>query len=432
MVCKETNKKVNAKRLIVVIGMHRSGTSAITRGLIAMGVALGNNLMQAIEGDNDKGFWEDNDIYSFNTELLHSINSEWHFLSPIKQSEFEQLRQSAYFQRAVDLINRKIGDHTIYGIKDPRIAKLLPFWKDVFSYCKLDVSYILALRHPLCVAQSLQKRNDIDIEKGYYLWLNHVIMSITYTINCDRIVMDYDLLLQSPKEELKKLAEHLILPIDLKELKIYLTEFLDNNHRHTYYRLSHLIKDDIAPKLLKEVYSTILDMAVGMVIADEKLQEKIVNWWQEISVLNPAFVIVDRQLLQIEAIKDKLAECYHQINILNHLFIEKERFIKEIEGSLNDKENSIKELEKFTHQQENIILNKESVIREQEIFIFEKESDLKQKDIMINTLKKTIQEKVSNETEKSKAIIALKASISWKITQPIRWFANLFSNLSNT
>ena len=63
-------------RLIVVLGMHRSGTSAITRGLQVMGVELGDRMMPPVEGNNSKGFWEDLDLYALNIEILNNIGSD--------------------------------------------------------------------------------------------------------------------------------------------------------------------------------------------------------------------------------------------------------------------------------------------------------------------------------------------------------------------
>ena len=70
-------------RLVVVLGMHRSGTSAITRGLSALGVPLGNNLMPPMLNNNDKGFFEDLEINELNTELLTALNRDWDSLSRI-------------------------------------------------------------------------------------------------------------------------------------------------------------------------------------------------------------------------------------------------------------------------------------------------------------------------------------------------------------
>jgi hypothetical protein len=57
-------------KMVVVLGMHRSGTSAITRGLLVMGVRLGDRLLPAVKGENDKGHWEDVDLNALNIEML--------------------------------------------------------------------------------------------------------------------------------------------------------------------------------------------------------------------------------------------------------------------------------------------------------------------------------------------------------------------------
>src|SRR5665647_3705297 len=65
---------IRPQKLIVVLGMHRSGTSAVTRGLQVMGVGLGDRLMPGLEGNNAKGFWEDIDLNALNIEMMSSID----------------------------------------------------------------------------------------------------------------------------------------------------------------------------------------------------------------------------------------------------------------------------------------------------------------------------------------------------------------------
>lgn len=62
-------------QLIVVLGMHRSGTSAITRGLQVLGVELGDQLMPGAVGDNEKGYWEDSDPNAWKIELLQTLGN---------------------------------------------------------------------------------------------------------------------------------------------------------------------------------------------------------------------------------------------------------------------------------------------------------------------------------------------------------------------
>jgi hypothetical protein len=70
------------KRLVVVLGMHRSGTSAITRALEVLGVNVGTNLLPPVDGDNAKGFFEDVEINSLNVEILRALGALSRGLTP--------------------------------------------------------------------------------------------------------------------------------------------------------------------------------------------------------------------------------------------------------------------------------------------------------------------------------------------------------------
>ena len=73
-------------KLVIVLGMHRSGTSAVTRALTVLGVDLGSYLIESQE-DNPKGFWEDSEMLSFNERLMRAVGMEWDCLRPIRQHD---------------------------------------------------------------------------------------------------------------------------------------------------------------------------------------------------------------------------------------------------------------------------------------------------------------------------------------------------------
>ena len=75
------------KRLIIVLGMHRSGTSSLTKALAALDIDIGNDFIPNIASVNEKGFWEDLEINSLNIKILKSINTDWFKLGPIKKNE---------------------------------------------------------------------------------------------------------------------------------------------------------------------------------------------------------------------------------------------------------------------------------------------------------------------------------------------------------
>ena len=114
---------------ILILGMHRSGTSAITRSLKALGIVLGNNLMAEAERNNPKGFWEDVDINNLNIDLLNALGYDWHTITPISKIERTSPTAESFKLRAVTLLREKLKNTTMFGLKDPRICRLLPFWK---------------------------------------------------------------------------------------------------------------------------------------------------------------------------------------------------------------------------------------------------------------------------------------------------------------
>lgn len=254
--------KDEKKRIIVVLGMHRSGTSAITRGLQAIGVDLGDNLIPPLPDDNEKGFYEDVDINSLNGELLHALDSDWHALSLIPVAAFKQERLAQFRLRAITIIRARMGDSP-FGLKDPRIGCLLPFWKAVFQFLNADTSYVIAIRHPTSVARSLNKRNGFEDVKGYYLWLKHVLPSILETEGAKKVVVDFDLMMADPHAQLERMAQALDLPFDsdASAVKAYVNEFLDEKLRHTKFEFEELRIDPAVPIDVIKAYEVMLCLA---------------------------------------------------------------------------------------------------------------------------------------------------------------------------
>src|SRR5260221_9287576 len=91
-------------QLVVVVGMHRSGTSALARALPALGVELGNRLMPPIAGENDKGFWEDLDVNELNIEILRRLGAEWDSLELPMDLSFEEDGMVPLRPRGVELL----------------------------------------------------------------------------------------------------------------------------------------------------------------------------------------------------------------------------------------------------------------------------------------------------------------------------------------
>src|SRR5688572_243565 len=116
--------KVEGKSLVVVLGTHRSGTSAITRGLAVLGVELGEHLMPPAPDNNEKGFFEDVDVNAINAELYRSLGEdyEWHALAPLPREALLHERNSHLRLRAIELLTSRLQGVDRFGLKDPRLC----------------------------------------------------------------------------------------------------------------------------------------------------------------------------------------------------------------------------------------------------------------------------------------------------------------------
>jgi hypothetical protein len=159
---------------VLVLGMHRSGTSALTRLFSLAGCSLPKTLMGA-NSSNTAGHWESTPICRFNDRVLESAGTDWSDWSAVNPGWFRSPVVEGFLLEAIDVLNEEFGSAPLFVLKDPRICRLLPFWIEVFKRAGIDPKFAIPLRNPLEVARSLQKRNDFDVEVGQLLWLRHVL-----------------------------------------------------------------------------------------------------------------------------------------------------------------------------------------------------------------------------------------------------------------
>lgn len=249
---------MNNKKLIVVIGMHRSGTSTVMSALAYLGVVLGDNLLPP-GVDNPKGFFEDKEINALNIEMLDVIEKNWFGLTLVTDADINKLESLGYVEKAVDLLNKKMATSSVFGFKDPRVSKLIKFWKRVYARMYCDVHYVFCLRHPLSVANSLLKRNKTPIPKGYLLWLSYNFSIATELQNTPLISLDYDQLMEKPLVNLEHLANALGLVFAPDLAEKFATEFLDKDLQHTKFDNNVLVNDSLCPPFVSDVYAFLQD-----------------------------------------------------------------------------------------------------------------------------------------------------------------------------
>ncbi len=222
-----------SKKIIVVLGMHRSGTSAIAKGIVELGAHPGNNLLPANE-ENPKGYWEDVNIVNLNEKILKNFNMRWHSLDNPMINRFETLLplyEEKYLEEALEIINNNFKSSNTILIKDPRISILLPFWQKVFKIANAEVKYVLAVRNPLETSKSLLKRNKMDIDKGIKLWSYYNFMALK-NIKSNLLVCNFSSLLNNPIQELDRISSHIEVGKSNSDVEEYCNNFLENSLKH--------------------------------------------------------------------------------------------------------------------------------------------------------------------------------------------------------
>ncbi|MCM8738696.1 glycosyltransferase [Azospirillum sp. A1-3] len=179
---------------VIVLGMHRSGTSALTRAVNILGAAVPSNLYPALPS-NPLGHWESNDLIALHDEILTSVGLAYDGLGPFPQAWFATEQAEAMVGRLVAVLRRDFADAPLFVLKDPRICRLVPLWLRVLERFGAHPVFLVPIRHPFEVAGSLFKRNGFSREKSLLLWLRHMAEAEPATRAQERCFLTYDALL---------------------------------------------------------------------------------------------------------------------------------------------------------------------------------------------------------------------------------------------
>ena len=217
-------------QIVFITGMHRSGSSALSRAMTTLGVHHSDNLMRASE-DNAKGYWEDEDFVSFNDDILRQTGQLWEEPKLINSEELKILAENKGAQ-AYSLLKNKADKKEIICLKDPRLCNIIPFWQKICIDNRIQYYFIASHRDPLPTAQSIHNRDSISTKKALSLWCTYYINLLESLSQNELFVVNYDNLINNTRNEIKGLSTFLSRQINEEEFKTYSEHFLDKNLRH--------------------------------------------------------------------------------------------------------------------------------------------------------------------------------------------------------
>lgn len=218
------------KKLIIIAGMHRSGTSAVTGLVRDLGVTLGDNLAAGHKGINDKGYMEDLALIDLHETLLWSLPSAWFDIEPVDLNAVPEAGKQQALEAMKELLGGYFKQADICAIKDPRLCLFIPFWIEACEQLCIDIQFIIPIRHPNSVAASIEKRDNIPAELSLLIWAKYMLASEAYTRGYSRMFVAYEALVQTPSEHASQLADWIGVEEKAKNLEGgFITKSLNRN-----------------------------------------------------------------------------------------------------------------------------------------------------------------------------------------------------------
>lgn len=317
---------------ICILGMHRSGTSVITRAINLLGADLGEEKDLMAPGPyNPEGYWERNDIIALDDRILNHFKRAWNANTPLPagwhlSSELRPLRKEI-----VELVNNNFRDHELWAWKDPRTTVVFDIWKDVLKELGIDLVCLFAVRNPLDVAKSLEKRDGFTRDRGYGIWFNYNIAALKASADIPRVFVSYDRFLADWETELKRCADGLGVkwPEDDSFLRDKMKEFIRPGLRHSYSGVKEL-KETGAPEPVIELYQLLDSIMDESVKPGPGFNKKIEELEKEFSSYARFY---SDDLMRLSEFEEILAEKDRQIAGKDRQLAERDRQIQSIHNS---------------------------------------------------------------------------------------------------
>ena len=195
---------------IIILGMHRSGTSCLAGSLQQAGLHSGDVVESA--PFNKKGNRENLKIMDLNTAILQYSGGDW-------DDPPESIIWSDEHSNERNRIIQTLTSNTdsIWGFKDPRTLFTLPFWQEEIKSFRLVASY----RHPLAVANSLAHRNNFSIDKGLSIWEKYNLRLLKYLHENHCPLICFDVEKRQYQKDLMRIIKQLGLRLFSEENTFY-------------------------------------------------------------------------------------------------------------------------------------------------------------------------------------------------------------------
>ncbi|MBZ0111559.1 MAG: hypothetical protein K8J08_03790, partial [Thermoanaerobaculia bacterium] len=223
------------KVALLVLGPHRTGTSALARTLGFMGGNFPSDLLPPVEGVNPTGYWEPTRAVGINDQLLERLGLSWSDPSPMPDSWMDRSKTGKTMSLASDFFREEFEGRNFLILKDPRICRTLPLWNAALGSVPAEPRFAVTLRHPFESANSLARVfQGLPWELGLWLWLRYMLDAEKSSRGQRRCWVPYDELLNDTNSVIDRLELQLGLERE-SSAEQEATQFLRHDLRHEHW-----------------------------------------------------------------------------------------------------------------------------------------------------------------------------------------------------
>ncbi len=443
------------RQAIIVLGMHRSGTSALAGTLGLLGMRLPSRLMPPTI-DNPKGYFESVQIYEIHERLLAAAGTNWFGIESLPADWFHSAEASAFVDELVAAVRQDYGDAATFVVKDPRMCRLMPLWRQVLDKVSAQARFAIPLRNPLEVARSLEKRDGLPLAHGCLLWLCHVLDAERETRGSRRVFFHYHDLLSDPARMAARIASQLTeetLALNERDERD-ISSLIDPELRHHVaepkqlhrpeafypwlwdsYEASCALVDrpaDKGPQRRLDRVRMLFEPAAAsfaplLAARDSALAERDVK----ITALDRTLVERDAK---VAALDKALSESDHELGALRNALPERDAKISALDRTLVEREAKVATLGQALAKRDRELGRLRDALAERDANVAALDQTLAERDRELGGLRDTLAERDMRVAALGQEVVNLRsqlagkaaeldqlfASFSWRLTSPLR------------
>ena len=398
-------------KIICIIGMHRSGTSMVANILRHSGLDLGpdEQFISAL-AENPQGFFEHQPIVDLNDELLAHFGGRWYAPPDFPESWENAASLQPFKEKALQLIE-PFQKTPVWGWKDPRTTLLLPFWRSILP----NLTVIICLRNPLDVAQSLKKRNSMDITAAGYIWEKYTLAAIKNSTGLLRMVTFYeDYFSNTAQSEIERLQTFCGLRGKKKHSDF--NDLIDKNLLHHQSTISDMMAHQ---QLLPE--HLMLYLELRMLARQCAVAETDDDPWDGVLQVNARFRRDENALNALLREKTLNTEKMFQdftveITGINETFKRQQNQLDAKEALVSRQHEELVLRDTQLNAQQTKLTEKEALANRQQLAFAEQDRQIKHLQAEINTQKTQLDQQQAETAQKGEYIERLQTELSSKET----------------